>query len=218
MEAANHSSKHAAATSELTKGALRFGMQLTTAQLTAFEAYITTLLFWRSRLSLTGAATNLAIVRDHILDSFAIAKYVLPASRAADLGSGAGFPGVPLAIVCPQASVTLVESRRKRANFLRDVVRRCKLTNTDVIEARAEDLPPQTAGTFDVVVSRAVWTVPEFLKLAASFLRSGGRAIAMKGPKGATEILSDPGFVEPETTTYQLLQGIERLLLLYRKR
>lgn len=216
MQAAEPSGGHAA-TSTLIQGALRFGVELTDAQLAKFDAYIATLLFWRARLSLTGATTDVVIVRDHILDSLAVAHYVVAGSRTGDLGSGAGFPGVPLAIVRPQASVTLVESRRKRANFLREVVRRCNLTNADVMEARAENLPLQIAGTFDVVVSRAVWTVADFLKIAAGLLRSGGLAIAMKGPRAVADIRQEPGFLQPEKITYHLQGTAERMLLLYRR-
>lgn len=218
MEAADRSSAQAAAASELARGALRFGIALTTEQLTVFETYVRTLLFWRARLSLTGAATDLAIVRGHIIDSLAIARFLVPGSRSADLGSGAGFPGIPLAIVRPQSSIILIESRRKRANFLRDVVRRCALTNAEVIEGRAEDLPPQSAASFDVVVSRAVWAVSDLLTIAAGLLRTGGLAIAMKGPKGVAEVASETAFSEPDVTTYDLPGEGQRMLLVYRKR
>lgn len=216
MEDDSPAGTHAAAR-DLAEGAIRSGITLTAQQFAAFEAYIATLLFWRTRLSLTGAATPVDIVRAHILDSLAVVEHVPARSILVDLGSGAGFPGVPLAIARPHASITLVESRRKRANFLREVVRRSQLANTSVVEGRAEELSARAAGTFDVVVSRAVWSVPELLPVAAELLRSGGLAIAMKGPKGMREARPSPGFRTPETVTYKLHAGIERMLLIFRK-
>jgi 16S rRNA (guanine527-N7)-methyltransferase len=216
MPAADPSEGHAAGR-ELTNGALLFGIHLTPNQLTTFESYISTLLFWRTRLSLTGAATDLSIVRDHILDSLAVVQLVASASSAADLGSGAGFPGVPLAIVCPGTRIALIESRRKRANFLREVVRRCELANAEVIEGRAEHLTSHVTRLFDVVVSRALWAVQDLLRIGANLVRQGGLVVAMKGPKGASEIAFAPGFGGLETVTYKLQGGIERILLVYRK-
>jgi len=211
------SSARRAVVRALGNGALRLHIQLTPEQLSAFETYVTTLLFWRARLSLTGASTAADVVRSHILDSLAVVQHIAIGSKLMDLGSGAGFPGVPLAIVCPHASITLVESRRKRANFLREVVRRCGLANASVTEGRVEDLPPQVAGAFDLVVSRALWSVPDFLRIASRFLRSGGLLIAMKGPRGLDEAISAPGFWAPETITYNLEGGSPRMLVVYRK-
>jgi len=216
MEAANRPDRQVASR-ELARGALLFGIDLTPQQLTAFETYINTLLFWRTRLSLTGATTDVSIVRDHVLDSLAVVQLLASTSSVADLGSGAGFPGLPLAIVCPGMQIALIESRRKRANFLREVVRRCGLTNAEVIEARAEHLPPHATRRFDVVVSRAVWPVPDLLRIGGELVRQGGRVLAMKSPRGATQVVFQPGFGGPDTVTYKLQGGIERILLVYRK-
>ena len=216
MGAASRSSR--TATAELARGALQLGVSLSPGQLAAFETYVNTLVFWRSRLSLTAAATPLAIVRSHILDSLPVARFIEPGWRVADLGSGAGFPGIPLAIVCPQSRIVLIESRRKKANFLRDVARRCQLANAEVSEERAEVLAAESPEIFDLVVSRAVWPVSDFLGISRALLRSEGLAIAMKGPKARAETTSDPAFASPQVVFYKLHGGIERLLLVYRKR
>jgi 16S rRNA (guanine527-N7)-methyltransferase len=218
MEAADRSPAKGAPLTELVRGAQEFGISLSSEQLAIFQAYIETLLFWRTRLSLTSAATALAVVRSHIVDSLAVARFIEPGWRVADLGSGAGFPGIPLAIVSPQSLIILIESRRKKANFLRDAVRRCGLTNVYVCEGRAETRPIQRLGTFDLVVSRAVWTVSDFLNVAGGLLRLGGLGVAMKGPRGLMETTTNPVFLQQEVVGYELHGGIERTLLTYRKR
>jgi 16S rRNA (guanine527-N7)-methyltransferase len=218
MAVGNHSRADSAAADELARGALELGIRLSSGQRAVFDIYLETLLFWASRLSLTGAKTVGEIVRRHILDSLWVARYVQPGGKLADLGSGAGFPGLPLAIACPRAVVVLIESRRKRANFLREAARRCGLSNVHVLEERVEEVAARRPGSFDLVVSRAVWPVADFLKLCRLLLRPAGLAVAMKGPKAHAEIAGDPGFSEPEVVSYRLPGGVERVLVVYRRR
>ena len=184
-----------------------------------FGAYLETLLVWRQRVSLTAAATPETIVRDHILDSLPVMRLTRSGMRVLDLGSGAGFPGVPMAIVQPSVRVVLVEPRRKRANFLRDVQRAAGLGNVEVIEARVEELETPWAGSCDLVVSRAFGTLEGFLDLAAPLLGRGGVAVAMKGPLGRAEAsrTAAPGYSGPEVIRYALRSGAEHLLLVYRR-
>ena len=206
------------ALAELAAEAKAIGLVLPVQALRQFEVYLGTLLIWRARVSLTAAASPADIVRFHILDALRVARYIEPGYRVADLGSGAGFPGIPLAIVCPGAKLVLVESRRKRANFLREVVRGARLENVEVMEDRAEALATQRGGQFDVVVSRAVWQLAEFLDIGATLLRPGGLAIAMKGPKALAEAVAHPSFGATEMVRYQLNGAVERVLLLARRR
>jgi 16S rRNA (guanine527-N7)-methyltransferase len=218
MAAGNRSRTNQGAGNELTRGALELGIRLSSEQRAAFDTYVETLCFWANRLSLTGAGTAAEIVARHILDSLPVARYVEPGCRLADLGSGAGFPGLPLAIACPRAAVVLIESRRKRANFLREATRRCGLRNVEVLEERAEEVAARHQGGFDLVVSRAVWPLAGFLRLCALLLRPGGLAVAMKGPKARNEIAGAPGFAEPEVVSYGLSGGVKRVLIVYRRR
>jgi 16S rRNA (guanine527-N7)-methyltransferase len=217
MAAGNPSRAHSPG-DELARGALGLGIRLSGDQRAAFKIYLETLLLWASRLSLTGTKTAREIVRRHILDSLWVARYVQPGSKLADLGSGAGFPGVPLAITCPGTAVVLIESRRKRANFLREAARRCGLHNVEVLEERAEELAARQPGSFDLVVSRAVWPVADFLRLCVPLLRPAGLAVAMKSPKGCGDITSEPGFSEPQIIPYRLPGGIARVLVVHAKR
>ena len=206
-----------AALDELVRGATDLGESLSDAALSQCRAYLDTLLLWRQRVSLTGASTAVELVRFHVLDALHVAQFVGPGSRVADLGSGAGFPGLPLAIARPAATVVLVEPRRKRANFLRDVLRAARLHNAAVEEARVEDLHGVLAGGCDVVVSRAVWGLDVFLALARPLLRSGGLAVAMKGPKADSEAAAaQPGFAAADVVRYTLHGDVVRRLLTYR--
>jgi 16S rRNA (guanine527-N7)-methyltransferase len=218
MAGGDHSQAISAKADELTRGALKLGIRLSIEQRDAFAIYLKTLILWASRLSLTGARTADEIVKRHILDSLSVTRYVRPGDKLADLGSGAGFPGVPLAIACPDATVVLIESRRKRANFLREAARRCELSNVDVLEERAEAVAARQPGSFDLVVSRAVSPVADFLKLGRLLLRSAGLAVAMKGSEVRGEIASDPGFSAPQIIPYRLPGGIARVLVVYAKR
>jgi len=199
---------------ELARMALAIPLTLSPLMLARCGAYVDILLLWRQRLSLTAAASDRSIIVDHVLDSLYLVPFLKPGFRVADVGSGAGFPGVPLAIVCPEAHFVLIESRRKKANFLREVARSLPLTNATVAEQRAEDLmtTPFT-GPFDIVVSRAVGPISELLGLAAPLLTENGLVIAMKGPKGRTEPADYPGFAAPNVVEYQLPNGAEHLLV-----
>jgi 16S rRNA (guanine527-N7)-methyltransferase len=203
---------------ELLRAAAALGIALPDTAISRFEGYIETLLLWRSRFSLTAASTPAEIVRLHILDSLALCRFIQQGMRVADLGSGAGFPGIPLAIACDRAHVSLVESRRKKANFLREAVRTCSLANAEVIEERVEHLAARGMRPWDIVVSRAVWRLRDFLVLADRLLTHGGLAIAMKGGKGGAEELGYRGpLLQMEAVEYELPSGARHRLIVYRK-
>ena len=201
----------------LTRAALAIPASLPAPALLQCKSYVGTLLLWRRRLSLTSAATPQAIVLDHILDSLYVAPFLKPGFRVADIGSGAGFPGIPLAIAFPEARFVLIESRRKKANFLREVARKTQLANVEVAEQRAEALPADVSHSFDVVMSRALGPVSELLALANRLVKLNGLVIAMKGPKGRDELAQHPGFAAAEIVEYQLPSGAQHLLVLYRR-
>ena len=203
---------------ELRREAAHLGLTLSDSALNSFRIYIDTLLLWRTRLSLTAAATAHEIIGAHILDSLVLCRFVRDDMRLADLGSGAGFPGIPLAIACGGAHVSLVESRRKKANFLREVLRAAKLANAEVIEDRAEQLADCGGQRWDLIVSRAVWALSQYLDVSERLLATGGLVIAMKGPKTTQEAGAYQGcLVQTEVVDYELPNGARHRLLLYRK-
>lgn len=204
---------------ELVTGAGAIGIVLGREAISQFESYLSTLLLWRRRLSLVATDDVHRIVTNHVLDSLSVAPFVKPGFRLADLGSGAGFPGIPLAIACPDASVDLVESRRKKANFLREAVRSAGLSNAQVIEDRAEAVDSAPFEGYELVVSRALWHIPKFLEVSRKLLRHEGIAIAMKGPKGIEEsACRHDGFSSPQVVEYHLRGSERRTLFIYRKK
>ena len=134
--------------------------------------YLDLLLRWNERLNLTAIRTSEAIVERHFGESLFLARHLPPATRTLlDLGSGAGFPGLPVQLALPELKVTLAESQQKKASFLREVVRELDLS-TEVWSSRAETLP--AARTFDVVAMRAVDNTPAALRLARRLVSPGG--------------------------------------------
>jgi 16S rRNA (guanine527-N7)-methyltransferase len=193
--------------------------ELTPGFVTALFAYLERLLLWRTKTSLVSTDSPVEIVVRHIADSLALAPLVPAGARVADIGSGAGLPGLPLAIVCPDAQLVLVEPRRKRANFLRDATRAAGVANVLVAEARVEELRPAESDSFDLIVSRAFGPLEGFLDAVQPLAGRGSphcRIIAMKGPRGEEEAA---GLVDrhgsPELVRYDLPGRDARVLLVY---
>lgn len=122
----------------------------------------------------------------HILNSAVVSDLIEPGQSVADIGSGAGLPGVPMAIRCPLANFTLIEPMERRANWLADVVvPGLGLTNVRILNCRAEEAP---VDSFDVVTARAVSALPKLLKMVSDLVKPSGRVLALKGAKAQDEI------------------------------
>lgn len=146
-------------------------------QFQIISIYIDLLLRWNTRINLTAIRDSEEIVSRHFGESLFLARHLFPEHgaggvRVLDIGSGAGFPGLPLKIWAPAISLTLVEANHKKAAFLREVIRALTLTDVNVLTARAETLPPALA---DVVTLRAVERFETILPTAASLLAPAGR-------------------------------------------
>ena len=121
----------------------------------------------------------------HILNSAVVAELIQSGSKVADVGSGAGLPGIPMAIVQPKAKFVLIEPMERRANWLLDVIDELGLTNVRVLNQRAEEVRQYD---FDVVTARAVSALDKLLRLCIPLLKPGGSVLALKGSKAADEI------------------------------
>jgi 16S rRNA (guanine527-N7)-methyltransferase len=180
-----------AQTQVLREGAKRLGLELSDEVVSRFSIYLAELQRWSKVADLVSQTDAETIIRKHLLDSLSILPLVPPDRRLLDLGSGAGFPGLVLAIVEPFRDVVLLEARRKRVSFLKEVVRRTKAVNVRVYEGRTETLAAEASlrASFGVVITRATWSLKEFLRLAGPFVADNGIVLAMKGPQVEKEML-----------------------------
>lgn len=175
----------------LSEGAAAIGCPIAKAEMERFAAYYRELLLWNRRINLISENSSRQIVIRHFLDSLTAAPWIeRPEGLLIDIGSGGGFPGLPLRIVMPRLQVTLVESSRKKTSFLSHIVRTLALDEVMVIRERVEVLIGEKAcaGGFDTVISRAAFKLPELLRMASFFLKPGGLLIAMKGPDVQVEM------------------------------
>jgi 16S rRNA (guanine527-N7)-methyltransferase len=206
--------------SDLVSWAASNGLILSPAQQRQLSVHLETLLLWNRRIDLVSQSDPGVIVAKHFADSLLPSRFCPEDARIADLGSGAGFPGLVLAVALPGAFVSVIESRAKRTSFLAEVVRLATIENVDVIQARAESLADQAdhRHAYDVVISRALGPLRDFLPLARPLLRAGGIALAMKGPRYADEIdaLGEQPYARELTHPYRLPDGSERVLLGFR--
>jgi len=167
----------------LIEGCRNLGYPLPPESVSKFRTYLDLLLSWNRRVNLFSKRDESRLVSQHILPSLA-PLIVLPQGplRVVDIGSGAGFPGIPLKIVRPELVLALVESKRKRALFLRKVVEELALKEVQVIWARAEEVATDTAhrDIYDWALARAVADLPTLLGYAFPLLREEGGLIAYK--------------------------------------
>ena len=151
--------------------------------------YLALLLRWNRTYNLTAIRDPDEMVVRHLLDSLAMQAYVQPGALA-DLGTGPGLPGIPLAIARADVQVTLVESNGKKARFLREAVRQLKLGNARVAESRAEAV--DEPGAYAQITARAMDTLAGILEVGGHLLAPGGRLLAMKGVNPVEEIAALP--------------------------
>ena len=153
-------------------------------------AYLALLARWNQTYNLTAIRDTREMLVKHLLDSLAMHAHLDGIETLADLGTGPGLPGIPLAIARPGLQVTLVESNGKKARFLREAVRQLKLGNASVVESRIEAF--DASGRFDAITARALATLPLILQLGGHLLKADGRLLAMKGVLPADEIAALP--------------------------
>lgn len=175
--------------SPLIEGAAQLGVPLSESQAAALLALLNELDDWNQRMNLTAIRDRGQQITKHLLDSLSVQPY-LGGTRIADIGTGAGFPGLPLAIVNPQLQFTLVDSTAKKLKFVDHVAQVLGLTNVATLHARAETWQPKER--FDRVLSRAVGPVERFVKWSGHLCVGGGRLLAMKGRDPAAELTDLP--------------------------
>ena len=162
----------------LLDGARALGLELDETQAAKLIAHLDLVDEWSERMNLTAIRERSQQVTKHLLDSLSVTPF-LRGQRVADVGSGAGFPGIPLAIVRPEMHFALIESTGKKCRFLEHVRDTLGLGNVEVVQSRAESYRPEHR--FDTVLARAVGPIADLVRNAGPLVAGGGRLLAMKG-------------------------------------
>ena len=212
----------------LKAGTAALGIHLSLAQIERFRAYYQEIASWNTRVNLTSVTRWEDVQTTHFVDSLtvslAIPQAVLESSRIVDVGSGAGFPGIPLKIAFPSARVTLIESTGKKAAFLSHLTHALRLEDVDVRTGRAEALAhdPELRESFDCVVSRAVAGMAALVELTLPFCRVGGIVVThkkldtrdeLRRAQRAIETMGG-GLKEVTEVNPEILGGARRLVVL----
>ena len=171
-------------------GARAFDLDLDRHHTDRFAAHAAELLHWNKIINLTTITDPCEVAVKHFVDSLASAKLVSPGATLLDIGSGGGFPGIPLKVVIPTLSITLIDASRKKVTFLKHLIRTLKLEGIEALHIRAQDLAgdPAYRKHFDAITSRALTDLKSFIHQALPLLAPEGEIIALKGIVDQTEV------------------------------
>lgn len=166
------------------------GVRFCVKQLEQFFEYMELLIEWNEKMNLTAITDPEEIILKHFIDSITILKDIEDNSRVVDVGTGAGFPGIPLSIMKPTLKITLVDSLNKRLIFLQEVVNKLQLKNVEIIHARAEEFGQNKKYRegFDVATSRAVANLSTLSEYLVPLVKVGGKVVSMKAADAQEEI------------------------------
>lgn len=196
----------------LRKGLLELGVSVQSDTVVRFLSYLFELKKWNRAYNLTALENDRDIIIKHFFDSLLFLK-VFPeySGNVCDVGSGAGFPGIPIAIVRPDISISLIEPSRKKCAFLRNIKKAINLHNVAVLEARVEDIKDSD---FNIAMTRALFSISEFIKKTKHVVKKNGCFIVSKGPKFQDELREMPPYVHFEHITATLpLTSLQRHLI-----
>ncbi len=178
----------------------KMGVSLTEKQLEQFMTYLSLLLEWNEKMNLTAITEKREVVLKHFADCLSLLPFLeqKEAISVIDVGTGAGFPGVPVKIACPQIRLTLLDSLQKRIGFLQEVGTQLQLEEVTYVHSRAEDGGQNEAyrEQFDLCVSRAVANLAVLAEYCLPFVKVGGRLAALKGPDAEAEVAQAQGALE----------------------
>ena len=175
----------------LTSGAQELNIDLSIEQVNSIFVFLTELKKWNQKINLTAIREERDIVIKHVLDSLSYLKGFspTPGSRLLDMGSGAGFPALVIKIARPELAITLVESVKKKASFLRHIMRTLKMENVEIIDKRIEELIDTHSSSYNIVTARAFADMNAALSAGTAFLRPGGLMVLSRGPE---ETIGEP--------------------------
>ena len=166
------------------------GVRFLVEQTEQFFEYMNLLIEWNEKMNLTAITEPEEIILKHFIDSITILKHIPDDSEIVDVGTGAGFPGIPLSIMNPTLKITLVDSLNKRLVFLQEVINKLKLQNVEIVHARAEEFGQNKKYRegFDIATSRAVANLSTLSEYLIPLAKVGGKVISMKAANATEEI------------------------------
>lgn len=177
---------------QLKEDALQFGVELNEEQLSQFLRYYEMLIDWNEKINLTAITEFEEVLKKHFLDSISIGRFLKQDEKASilDIGTGAGFPGIPIKIAFPETKITLLDSLNKRVNFLNEVIKDLSLDNISALHGRAEDFAKKEdmREQFDFCVSRAVANLSSLSEFCLPYVKVGGIFISYKSEKAKEEL------------------------------
>ncbi len=171
-------------------GAQKLGIEIDARVPAAFSVHAAELIKWNRKINLTAITDPRDIAIKHFLDALAPIGFIADGARLLDIGSGGGFPGIPLKILNPSLAVVLIDGARKKVNFLKQVIRTLSLESIEARQIRTENLQrdPACANSFDVIISRALSDLTSFVRIARPLLAAEGTIVAMKGELDQKEL------------------------------
>lgn len=176
----------------------KLNIDLTNEQVEQFERYQNLLLEWNEKINLTAITEENDIIIKHFVDSMTVSKYFKENDKVIDVGTGAGFPGVPLKIVDKTLKITLLDSLNKRINYLNDVIEKLRFDNVETIHGRAEELSRNSKyrEQYDVATARAVANLKTLSEYCLPFVKVGGYFVCMKGSDIEEELSNAKSHIE----------------------
>jgi len=202
----------------------KYGINVSNLQEKQFDIYFNLLVETNKVMNLTAITEENEVLIKHFLDSAIPEKFIPKGSKVVDVGSGAGFPAIPLKIIRPDLQITMVDSLNKRINFLNETILDLSLTNTFAIHARAEDFAKKNREAFDIAVARAVASLNTLLEYLLPLIKVGGSAVIYKSSKLDEELavshkaLQVLGGEIESVETFEIEEGsLERKVLIVRK-
>lgn len=168
----------------------KINVNVTEEMINMFFYYMKGIIEWNDKVNVTAITDEKMFIVKHFIDSLTVNRYVTNKKKIIDIGTGAGFPGIPLKIVNPNVEVTLIDSVNKKLNVIRDLSEKLNFKNLNIIHTRAEDLANQTEfrEQFDIATTRAVSNFSTILEYMLPFVKINGYAICMKGPNYNEEL------------------------------
>ena len=174
----------------LKQGCEKIQVDISNEQISLMAVHATQLILWNKKINLTAIVEPQAMAEKHFIDALAVHTFLGQEKRMMDMGTGGGFPSIPLKILNPDLELVLVDSSRKKVTFLKHVIRTLGLKNIEALHCRVEDLAEDKshAGTYDAVISRAFTGLEKFVELAFPLLKPEGKIYALKGKQAPEEI------------------------------